>query len=218
MTRMMKFLCVSVPPLVVLTVYFSQAEDAQGAPEVKVKPEYVAEAPLPKGWPTPGPYNKVSLKEFPAYRAAYTDSFSSSFAFWRLFRHIKRQGIPMTSPVEMGMKQKGAGGDKLGLKSMGFLYQDDEVGNLGKDGKKIDVRNVPKMQTLSYTWQGDRNKATMKKAKAALDKVMKEKGLRSNDYRVMGYNGPGVPDAKKTWEMLLVLPPKVEIKPAAEHP
>jgi len=212
MNRLMKFLCVSVPPLVVVAFYFSQTDNAQGAPEAGVKPEYVAEAPLPKGWPTPGPYNQVSLKEFPAYRAAYTDSFTSGFAFWRLFRHIKRQGIPMTSPVEMGMKQKGDEGEKLGLKSMGFLYQDEEVGKLGNDGKKIEVRNVPKMQALSYTWQGDRNKVTMKQAKAAIDKVSRDKGLKSADYRVMGYNGPGVPDAKKTWEMLLVLPAKEQPK------
>ena len=206
----MKFLCVSVPPLVLMALYFSQADKAQGAPDAAANPEYVAEAPLPEGWPTPGPYNKVSLKAFPAYRAAYTDSYISGFAFWRLFRHIKRQGIPMTSPVEMGMEQKGDGGEKLGMKSMGFLYQDEAVGKLGKDGDKIEVRNVPKMQALSYTWQGNRNKATMKKAKAALDAVMQKKGLKSNDYRVMGYNGPSVPDDQKTWEMLLVLPDKAQ--------
>lgn len=212
MTRLMKVLCISLLPIVVLVLYLSLADGAQGAPEAEVKPEYVAEAPLPKGWPVPGPYNKVTLKEFPAYRAAYTDSFISGFAFWRLFRHIKRQGIPMTSPVEMGMQQKGDGGEKLGLKSMGFLYQDDEVGKLGNEGNKIEVRNVPKMQALSYTWQGDRNKVTMKQAKAAIDKVSRDKGLKSGDYRVMGYNGPGVPDAKKTWEMLLVLPAKEQPK------
>jgi len=52
----------------------------------------------------------------------------------------------------------------------------------------------------------------MKLAKAAIDKAMREKGLKSGDYRVMGYNGPGVEDAKKTWEMLLVLPAKVPAK------
>ncbi len=210
MTRRMKFLCISVPPLVVLALYFSQADNALGS-DAGAKPEYVAEAPLPKGWPKPGPYNKVTLKEFPAYRAAYTDSFSSGFAFWRLFRHIKRQDIPMTSPVEMGMSQKGEGG-RLGMKSMGFLYQNDKVGKLGNDGRKIEVRSVPNMRALSYTWQGDRNKVTMKLAKAAIDKAMREKGLKSGDYRVMGYNGPGVEDAKKTWEMLLVLPAKVPAK------
>jgi hypothetical protein len=49
MTRMMKILCISVPPLVVLTLYFSQTNGAQGASEVSAKPEYVAEAPLTKG-------------------------------------------------------------------------------------------------------------------------------------------------------------------------
>ena len=48
------------------------------------------------------------------------------------------------------------------------------------------------------------------KTKWGIDKAKQEKGLKSNDYRVMGYNGPGVADAKKTWEMLLVLPAKVK--------
>lgn len=218
MTRMMKILCISVPPLVVLTLYFSQTNGAQGASEVSAKPEYVAEAPLPKGWPKPGPYNEVSLKRFPAYRVAYTDAFSSGFAFWRLFRHIKREGIPMTSPVEMGMKEKGSKGEKLGMKSMGFLYQDEEVGKLGKDGKKIEVRDVPAMQAFSYTWQGDKNGTTMQKAKLALDEAVQKAGLRSEDYRVMGYNGPRTPDAKKTWEMLLVLPAKAQLQPPVEKP
>ena len=55
-------------------------------------------------------------------------------------------------------------------------------------------------------------KPIFEKAKAAIDKVSRDKGLKSADYRVMGYNGPGVPDAKKTWEMLLVLPAKEQPK------
>ena len=36
------------------------------------KPSYQSEAPLPKGWPAPGPYDKVSEKNYPKYRAAVT--------------------------------------------------------------------------------------------------------------------------------------------------
>lgn len=174
----------------------------QADPEQKA-PKYVAEAPLPKGWPQPGPYNKVVEKKFPAYRAAYTAGKDENFAFWRLFRHIKSQDIPMTSPVEMEMQKDG---DKLSMKSMGFLYQNTAVGKTGNEGNKIKVTDVPAMKTLSYTWQGRKNSKIIKTAKVALDTELKKRGIESDDYRVMGYNGPGVPRNKKTWEMIVVLP------------
>ena len=207
-----RWVLLTLPPLCLASAYFALADDGKGAGKGG-KPAYVSEAPLPKGWPQPGPYNEVSEKGFPAYRAAYTPGWGSSFAFWRLFRHIKREGIPMTSPVEMGMDPKGKEGEKLGMKSMGFLYQNQDVGKAGKDGKKIEVRDVAAMKTLSYTWQGDKNKTTIKKAKAALDEEAKKRGLKSTDYRVMGYNGPRVADDKKTWEMLLVLPAPAKAQP-----
>ena len=203
---------ITLPPLCLAFAYFAQADGGKHPQNIE-QPRYVSEAPLPKGWPKPGPYNVVSAKTFPAYRAAYTPGRGSSFAFWRLFRHIKREGIPMTSPVEIGMGAKGAKGEKLGMKSMGFLYQDQGVGKAGKDGSKIEVRDVPAMKTLSYTWQGDKNKTTLQKARAALDEEAKKRGLKSADYRVMGYNGPRTPDDKKTWEMLLVLPEAAKAQP-----
>ncbi|MBT7960055.1 MAG: hypothetical protein HN759_12070 [Akkermansiaceae bacterium] len=168
-----------------------------------IEPKYVAESPLPKGWPTPGPYNKVTVKEFPAYRAAYTSGKAKSFAFWRLFRHIKSKDIPMTSPVEMGMEQKG---DKMTMNSMGFLYQHRGVGKAGLDSNKIDVRDVPAMKTLSYTWQGKNNSRMMKTAQKAIAAELEKRGIKSDHYRVLGYNGPGVANSKKTWELVAVLP------------
>jgi len=168
-------------------------------------PRYVAEAPLPKGWPMPGSYYKVTAKKFPAYRAAYTKGGWQNFAFMRLFKHIKRNKIPMTSPVEMDMKKKD---DSLNMEAMGFLYQSTEVGKIGKDGKSVEVRDIPAMQTLSYTWQGKNNSKNLKMAKSALEVELKKRGVQSNDFRVLGYNGPGVPNDKKTWEMLAVLPVK----------
>lgn len=186
-----------IPALLALAPISLQAEaDAE-------QPKYVAEAPLPKGWPTPGPYNKVADKEFPAYRAAYTASKGQSFAFWRLFRHIKSKDIPMTSPVEMGMEKKG---EKMTMNSMGFLYQHTGVGKTGKDTGKVEVRDVPAMKTISYTWQGRNSNTMIKTAKEAIDAELNKRGLKTDDYRVMGYNGPGVPSSKKTWEMVAVLP------------
>ena len=179
------------------------AQDAAKVEKVKAAPEYQAEAPLPKGWPTPGPYDVVKEKDFPAYRAAYTDGSFQNFAFMRLFQHIKREEIPMTSPVEMEMKE---GENSMSMKSMAFMYQNTEVGKIGKDGEKIEVRDVPAMKTLSYTWQGSNSSKNRTIAKKALDAELLKRGLESTDYRILGYNGPGVPSSKKTWEMLIVLP------------
>jgi len=189
----------------------AQAENAPDNPADAAR--YVAEAPLPKGWPIPGPYGVVVEKQFPAYRAAYTKGRSSTFAFWRLFNHIKRKEIPMTAPVEMGMGIRAGRSRKLGMNSMGFLYQHDEVGHRGMDGSKVEVRDMPAMRALSYTWQGRKDGASLNKAKKAIDLVLHQKGWKSADYRVLGYNGPRTPDDKKTWEMLLVLPRLDAVKP-----
>lgn len=177
------------------------AETAE-EPLAKDAPKYISEAPLPKGWSQPGPYDVVVEKKFPAYRAAYTSGKGSTFAFWRLFRHIKSNDIPMTSPVEMGMEKKG---ERLSMKSMGFLYQNTGVGQTGKDGSKVEVRDVAAMKTLSYTWQGRKSGANLRVAKQALDAELKKRGIKGEDFRVMGYNGPSVPENKKTWEMIVVI-------------
>ena len=66
---------------------------------------YISEAPLPKGWPEPGPYKQVTRKSYPDYRAAFASSNSPNGGFRRLFSHIKSKGIPMTAPVEMTMRE-----------------------------------------------------------------------------------------------------------------
>jgi hypothetical protein len=189
-------------PILVLSGCAQQATKEKMTNNV---PKYQTEAPLPKGWPTPGPYDLVSEKKFPAYRAAYTNGSWKNFAFMRLFKHIKKKDIPMTSPVEMEMEENN---ENLKMKSMGFMYQNTEVGQTGKDGVKVDVRDVSASQTLCYTWQGKNSSKTRKVAKTALKAELKKRGIEGTDYRILGYNGPGVPNDKKTWEMLVALPSK----------
>ena len=70
---------------------------------IKPAPAYVDEAPLPLGWPQPGPYNKVTEKKYPASRTAMAKGDGETMTFWALFAHIKRNDIPMTAPVEKAM-------------------------------------------------------------------------------------------------------------------
>lgn len=175
------------------------ANDNQGTKPV---PAYVDEAPLPQGWPKPGPYDQVSKKKYPAYRAAFTNGKGENSAFWTLFSHIKKNDIPMTAPVEMGMESQN--GD-LQQASMAFLYQNGKVGTTGRDGTKVEVRDVPATTTLSYTWQGNDSKENIIKARTALDAALKEKNTEAKSFRLLGYNGPGTPRAKRTWELQALL-------------
>lgn len=165
-------------------------------------PTYVAEAPLPEGWPVPGPYDKVTEKRFPAYRAAFTGGSGSTMPFFTLFAHIKRNGIPMTAPVELAMEPEDG---TLQQKSMAFLYQNGKVGKTGADGKSVEVRDVPAFKALSYTWQGSDSKDAVAKAKAALDTELKATNRTAREFRMMGYNGPDTPRDKRTWELHAVI-------------
>ena len=165
-------------------------------------PAYVSEAPLPKGWPKPGPYNEVAEKHYPEYRVAFTQG-GGGMSFWTLFSHIKKNNIPMTAPVEMPMEVKEDGMKKA---AMGFLYQNTEVGKTGADGKRIEVKDVKKSSVLSYTWRGDDSEEQVKNARKALDTALAKKKVKAESFRLLGYNGPGTPRENRTYELQALLP------------
>ena len=185
--------------LLLLTSPSLLAEDA-----VAEKTAYVAEAPLPVGWPAPGPYDKVTEKTYPKYRAAVTKG-STGMSFWTLFSHIKKEEIPMTSPVEMKMEKKG---EKMEKVNMAFLYQTTEVGKAGADGKKIEVKDIETSKALSYAWMGSDSKEQIEKAQKAIEAELTKKGLKAESFRMLGYNGPGTPRKKHTYELQAILPSK----------
>lgn len=183
---------------------FAQPDSKSHVPDRKAtEGVYVNESPLPQGWPAPGPYNQVTKKEYPASRAAYSNTSSPNGGFWTLFQHIKRNDIPMTSPVEMKMKESPENG--MVMEQMAFLYQSPEVGKAGADGEAVMVRDVPATTVLAYTWQGPRDEAEIAKARAAIEVVMAEKKLVSTGYRLLGYNSPMVPSKKQTYELQALL-------------
>lgn len=162
---------------------------------------YVSESPLPEGWPEPGPYDQVTLKKYPAYRAAFTTDDRPNGGFMTLFRHIKRHDIPMTAPVEMKLdaEQK----ESPAMDQMAFLYQNQSVGKTGPDGAEVEVRDVPAAEALSYAWQGSR--AQVARAREALDAELAKSGRKAKGYRLLGYNSPFVPRARQTHELQAVL-------------
>jgi hypothetical protein len=190
------------PFILVLACLAASDAPAQN-PTPTQPPAYVDEAPLPKGWPKPGPYDQISEKSYPPYRAAFTTAKRENGAFGTLFSHIQKNDIPMTAPVEISMAE--GDGQNLRQTSLAFLYQDTAVGKTGADGANVEVRDVPAMETLSYTWQGDRNEANIAKAKAALEAALKDRKIEAKEFRLLGYNGPGIPETKRTWELQALL-------------
>lgn len=169
---------------------------------VEDRPRYVDEAPLPAGWPEPGPYDQVSEKKIPAYRAAFTDGKGQNSAFWTLFLHIKKNDIPMTAPVEMPMVEKDG---QLGESGMGFLYQNGKVEPKERDGTKVEIRDVPAARVLSYAWQGPDSKKNVAHARQQLEAELARRDLEKSGFRLLGYNGPGTPRQKQTWELQALL-------------
>ena len=161
-------------------------------------PSYVDEAPLPLGWPKPGPYDRVMQKSYPAYRAAFTSGKSETGAFWTLFTHIKKNKIPMTSPVEMAMGEEGGA---LKQSGMAFLYRNRTIGKKGADGSKVEVRDVAAAKVLSYAWQGDDSAKNVSTAKQELQAALHTRKISGKGFRLLGYNGPGTPRDKQTWEL-----------------
>lgn len=193
---MKKIFC---PVLALVSVCCAQPNDKNAAPPA---PAYVDEAPLPLEWPQPGPYDKVTEKTYPACRTAIAKGDGETLTFWALFTHLKRNNIPMTAPVEKSMVTADG---KLRQQSMAFLYQSNKVGSLGPDGKKVEVSDIPAIKALSYTWQGIDSEANVAKAKAALDRELDARKAQAKNFRMLGYNGPGTPREKRTWELQAIL-------------
>lgn len=166
-------------------------------------PEYRSESPLPEGWPKPGPYNQVVMKSYPAYRAAFTADSRPNGGFWKLFKHIQRQDIPMTAPVEMKMDPSNP--KVMKMEQMAFLYQSPDVGETGADGDAVEVRDMPAVKVLAYAWQGGRSKGSVAKARAVVDAELAKRKLSATSYRVFGYNSPMMPSAKQTHELQVIL-------------
>lgn len=181
----------------------SKFEVTPAHPQTAAEAKYVSESPLPKGWPEPGPYNQITRKNYPAYRAAVTADSGPNGGFMRLFQHIKRNNIPMTSPVAMKLDSEDPKGAKM--EEMSFLYQSPEVGKTGADGENVEVKDMPALSVLSYTWQGGRDKTAVAKARALIDAELAKQNLKATGYRLFGYNSPFISRSKQTYELQAVL-------------
>ena len=133
------------------------------APVAKDDFRVTMEAPLPEGFPGPGPVGQVVLKEYPSYRMARS---SGGSAFGSLFMHIKRNDIAMTTPVEMTMQAEGGG--ELRQQDMAFLYESTEQGRTGRDGR-VTVMDRESVKVLSIGLRGPLTTRKMNEAKRSVE-------------------------------------------------
>lgn len=169
-----------------------------------------AEADLPEGFPAPTPVGEVEVKAYPVYRAAVTDNGST--AFWRLFAHIKKNGVEMTAPVEMRYAPDGR---RPVL--MAFLYEGPTQGQTGADGA-VTVRDEPASLVVSTGVRGSRTEANLEKAKVRVGEWLDKRADRYEPVgppRLLGYNSPFVPRDSTYWEYQIPVREKGRPQPKA---
>jgi hypothetical protein len=164
------------------------------------------EAKMPPGFPTTTPVGEIELKRYPQYRLVKTEmdgdptNGKGSTAFFRLFGHIQRKGIAMTTPVEM---EYGESESDLTEQSMAFLYGDQSIGETGREGD-VDVQDIEAKTVASMGMRGELAKPEIaqaaEKIRTWVSKNFPDQKL-AGDVRVLGYNGPGVPVTKRFSEI-----------------
>lgn len=173
------------------------------------------EAPLPAGFPEPTPVGEIVLVTYPGHRLARTsmDLLGENTAFWRLFRHIQANRVAMTAPVEMTY-------DAAARRrtAMAFLYEHAAQGRAGERGA-VEVLDVPPSMALSLGRRGRERAADVRAALVELERRLAEfhpEFERAGEPRLLGYNSPMVPDARRYYEIQLPVRPRPE-PPAAER-
>ncbi len=167
--------------------------------------EFVREAEVPVGFPEPTLVGEIEMKSYPAYRLARASMgargmVQDNLAFWTLFRHIEKNSIPMTAPVEMSYGDPS--NKKARTESMAFLYSSSDVGKLGADGS-VEVIDVPPAQVVSLGVRGDSNSSRIAAVREALLEWVGNNDSYevAGDLRVLGYNGPSVRGNRRYFEV-----------------
>lgn len=164
----------------------------------------IMEAPLPAGFPKPGPEGEIVVKRYPRYRMARAKG--GMFSFGTLFQHIKKNKIEMTAPVEMTMEDEPRRGS-MGQRDMAFLYASTKLGTTGQDGR-VDVTDVKPLTVVSVGLRGPMNAAKLAEAKEKIALRLKDGDWkRAGDWRLLGYNSPMIRADRRYYEVQLPVQP-----------
>ena len=165
-------------------------------------------ASLPEGWPELTPIGEVEIRRYPTYRAASVadvqlEGDGMTPMFMELFRHINRNDIAMTAPVDMGYTLPRDGdASPPRMASMAFLYRTTDIGTTGNDGP-IRIEDLP---PATFASVGVRGGYTDERFRDGLDEV--NGWLEGNtewqvtgEPRFLGYNSPFVPSFMRYGEV-----------------
>lgn len=174
----------------------------------KLPDGYVEEAPLPAGFPAPGPVGQVIEKSYPVTRSF---SATGDGAFLKCFGYLAEHQYKMTAPVVMeykpGAENKGPETRSrmpIPIERMHFLLEKNSLDE-PKEAGSVKVADMPKMRVLSIAQQEPVTAEAIKAAQEKLLARLKELGdLRSaGQFRLLGYNSPLIPRNKNYWEVQL---------------
>ena len=174
---------------------------------------FMSEAQRPEGWPQITPVGEVEVKERPAFRVAVAEASTGSDGegrlFGTLFRHIQDRDIPMTAPVTMTRSSQGQ------MESMGFLYENLEVGSVGAAGG-AEVRDRPSATVVSTGLRGGYSAKSYANGLVRLKSFLQQRGNLQpiGEPVYMGYNSPFVPGFLKYAELQI----EVDAQPHTELP
>ena len=184
------------------------------------KPMMISEAKLPEGFPSPGPVGEVITKTYPAHRLARVRSGGpgNDGSFMKLFRHIERNEIAMTAPVEMEMAVADGGGASPRTESMAFLYGSATTGTPGPDpaDPNVMVEDVPETTVISLGVRGSYREERFAEFTAKLEAWLGEhpEWVAAGPPRTLAYNSPFVPGILKYAEVQIPITPA----PPAKQP
>jgi hypothetical protein len=172
-------------------------------------------APRPDGWPSITEVGTIEVKAYPEYRAAVVDDESRQNAkatksmFMSLFRHISRNDIPMTAPVDMGYEESDDG--KASANSMAFLYRTVDIGELGSEGA-IRVVDVPEQDYVTIGVRGSYSASRYARAKIKLESWLEQntEWQAKGDARYLGYNSPFVLPFFRYGEVQIPVDPSID--------
>jgi len=163
---------------------------------------------LPEGYPQPTPPGAIELKRYPSVRRAEVsgggDPRVGSFrGFFPLFRHIERNGISMTAPVEMELHSVSASGSPQAVRpgeaswTMSFLYESADLGPTGVDeaDPRVRIVDAEPVKVLAIGVRGWSGVERLREHLTELDAWLAENDdwRAVREPRTLGYNGPSTP-------------------------
>jgi len=185
------------------------AEEKPVAEASGKKPWMFSEANLPVGFPQPGPINEVVVKDYPAYRLAkVTSAGKENGMFMQLFRHIERNEIAMTAPVEMSWHAED-GRLAKNPESMAFLYAAPTIGQAGGDPEdsRVVVDDIQPIKVVSIALRGGYEVSTYERGYKQLQAWLADhpEWVAEGEPRTMAYNSPFVPGFAKVSEVQIAI-------------